>query len=342
MKHVVNHLVTAVALTTLAMPTLALEALPEEKGFSGFVNLGVGTGSIESNFLARIPGVDIDLGSETINDFDSPDDESITMPSLNLNVGYTFASGKTRVFLGSDLEDFLQFDRSTVLALRHDFDRVGRMQLSLLTSAYPGTEVWADPYVTGEKRKDTEFSSSGARFTWDKILGSNFEVKVTSRKREIDDERSGEGLGLSKAERKLLDREGDVSRAEVGYMLNFGNGRHFVRPSVAFIDYDLDGDAMSQDGYQAAVSWAFAPNKNFRWVNNVTFQSLEGDKKNPIFNEVSDEDTIGLASQMFFPGAFGWKKWTPNVSAIWADGDNDIDFNDSSGWMVSAGVFRRF
>ncbi len=337
-----KHTFKALALAALAMPALALEPLPEEKGWSGFVNLGISTGSIESNFLARLAGVDVDLGSETINDVGSPDDESITLPAANLSIGYTFASGKTRIFLGNDLEDFLQFDRSTVLALRHDFDRLGRTQVALLSSAFPGTEVWADPYVVGEKRKDTEFSSTGARLTWDKILGSNFEIKLTARDREIDDERSGQWLGLSAAERKLLDREGDVMRAELGYMIVMGGGKHILRPSVAFIDYDLDGDAMAQDGYEAGLSWAYSPSKRFRWVNNVIFQSLEGDARNPIFNEVSDEDVIGLATQMFFPGAFGLEKWTPNVSGIWSDADNDIDFNDKSGWMISAGMFRKF
>jgi hypothetical protein len=305
----------------------------------------VGTGSIESNFLARVSGIDVDLGDDTIQNFGSPDDESLTLPALNLNLGYTFSGGKTRVFLGNDLADFLQFDRTTLLALRHDFDNVGRFQLALLSSAFPSTEVWADPYVIGEKRKDTESSSTGGRITWDKIFGTNFEVKISSREKEIDDERSGQWLidrgELTPAEAKLLDREGDIMRAEVGYLFNFGDGTHLVRPSIAFIDRDLDGDAMAQDGYEAAIGY-FYNTKGFRWATNLMYQSLEGDKKNPIFNEASDEDVIGIGTQMFFPGAFGLEKWQPNISAIWADGDNDIDFNDSAGWMVNIGIARTF
>lgn len=333
----------AAVVSAIAMPALALEPMPKEPGFSGFVNLGAGTGSVESNFLARVAGIDVDLGDDTIQDFGSPDDESITLPSANLNLGYTFSNRKTRVFLGSDLEDFLQFDRSTLLALRHDFDRIGSFQLAFLTSAYPGTEVWADPYLLDQKRKDTESSSSGGRITWDRIFGSNFELKATAREREIDDENSGADprLGLSTAERKLLDREGDISRLELGYKFVLGDGNHIVRPSAAYIDRDLDGDAMAQDGYELALSYAYL-SSGLRWVNNVLYQSLEGDKVNPIFNDVNDEDVIGVASQMFFPGLFGFEKWEPNVSAIWAEGDSDIDFNDSKGWMISVGMFRTF
>ncbi len=332
------------ALTALALPAAALDEMPAP-GFNGYVNLGVGTGSIESNFLARVRGIDVDLGDDNLERFGSPDDESITLPAVNLNIGYTFSGGKTRVFLGNDLADFLQFDRTTLLALRHDFDSLGRVQAAILSSAFPATEVWEDPYVIGESRDETEFSSTGARITWDKIFGTQFELKVSARERDLDEERSGQWLvdrgELTPAEAKLLDREGDVMRADLGYLFSFGDGKHLLRPSVAYIDRDLDGDAMAQDGYEVALSYAFQ-RQNFRWVNNALFQSLEGDKENPIFGDASDEDVFALASQMFFPGAFGLDKWTPNISAIWADGDNDIDFNDSAGWMISVGMFRNF
>lgn len=336
---------TVIALAVAAatsMPALALDKMPEEAGFSGYVNLGAGTGSIESNFLARLSGVDIDLGDDTVTDYGSPDDEDFTMPALNLNLSYTFSSLKTQVSLGNDLADFLQFDRSTRLALRHDFDSLGRMQIALLSSAFPQTEVWADPYLLDESRKETERSSTGGRLTWDKILGSHFEFKVSSRKIEIDDERSGESLDLSKAQRQLLDREGDINRVELGYMFIMGEGRNILRPSVAYIDRDLDGDAMSQDGVEVGLTWLYNNKDNFRWVNNVVYTSLEGDKKNPIFNEVNDADQIGFASQMFFPGLFGLEKWEPNASFIWGDSDNDIDFNDATGWLFSVGIGRQF
>jgi hypothetical protein len=338
----VKKTVIALAVAAVSLPALALDKMPEEAGFSGYVNLGAGTGSIESNFLARLSGVDIDLGDDTITDFGSPDDEDITLPAVNLNLNYTFSNLKTQVSLGNDLADFLQFDRSTRLSLRHDFDSLGRMQIALLSSAFPKTEVWADPYELNKSRKETERSSTGGRLTWDKILGSHFELQVSSRTIEIDDERSGEDLGLSRAQRKLLDREGDINRVELGYMFIMGEGRNILRPSVAYIDRDLDGDAMSQDGVEVGLTWLYNNKENFRWVNNVVYTSLEGDKKNPIFNEVNDADQVGFASQMFFPTLFGLEKWEPNASFIWGDSDSDIDFNDGKGWMFNVGIGRQF
>jgi hypothetical protein len=335
----------AAIISAMAMPAIALDPMPEEAGFGGFVNLGVGAGSIESNFLARVPGVDVDLSSDTINGLGSPDDESIVLPAINYNLGWTFADKKTRVFLGSEVENFLRFESSTMLAVRHDFDNIGNMQLSLLASSVPGVEVWADPYLQGENRSNTEFSSTGGRFTWNKIFGSNFEIKASTRKIDIDNENSGAELVstgvITAAESKLLDREGDVAHFEVGYTAKFEGGTHLLRPAVAYIDRDLDGDAMSQDGVQLLLQYAYN-NSDIKWVNSVTYLKLDGDKVNPIFNKKNDEDAYGIISKMFFPGAFGLENWTPNVGVVWADADADIDFNSSKGWMVNAGMFYEF
>ncbi len=335
----------AAVISAMAIPALALDPIPEEAGFGGFVNLGVSGGSIESNFLARVPGVDVDLSSDTIHGLGSPDDENIVLPSFNYNLGWTFADQKTRVFIGSDLESFLRFETGTMLAVQHDFDNIGNMQLSLLASSAPGVEVWADPYLQGDNRSNTEFTSNGGRFTWDKIFGSNFEIKASTRKIEIDNENSGAQLVsngvITAAESKLLDREGDVARIEVGYVAEFDGGTHILRPAVAYIDRDLDGDAMSQDGVELLVHYAYQ-NSDIKWVTTATYQKLDGDKVNPIFNKVNDEDVYGIASQLFFPGAFGLENWTPNVGVVWADADADIDFNSSKGWVINAGMFYKF
>lgn len=331
----------ALALACACTPAFALDKLPDEPGFSGFVNVGVGTGSIETNMLARLAGIDLDLGDDTIDDFGSPDDESITTLALNLSLRYTFSNMKTQVSLGNDLADFLQFDRSTILALRHDFDTLGRTQVSLLSSAFPQTEVWEDPYVIGESRDETERSALGARFTWDKIFGTQFELKVQQREIELDEERSGQSLGLSRAQQRLLSREGDNFRSELGYLFNIDNGTHLIRPSVAYIDRDLDGDAMAQDGYEGGISYVYL-NGDITWANTLSYSSLEAGSENPIFEENHDSEQIVFATQLFVKGLFGLEEWEPNIAVMYGDSDSDIDFYDSKGWMVNVAIGRTF
>ena len=112
-------------------------------------------------------------------------------------VGYTFSNGKTRFFLGNDFRDYVQFDRSTVFALRHDFEGIGTMQLAYLSTPIANTEVYADPYQTDAKRESTDFNEDGLRITWDRIFGTGFELKVSLTETDLDRERSGQALELS-------------------------------------------------------------------------------------------------------------------------------------------------
>jgi hypothetical protein len=329
-----------VLLAGLALPAVALEPLPELPGWSGSVNIGAGYGNVESNFLARISGVDIDLGDDAVGGLGGPDDENIGLPALALDAGYTLKNKKTRLSIGNETSDFILFDRSTKLAVRHDFDGIGSVELAGLISSALQTKVWADPYAVGVSRDDTERSASGGRITWDKIMGSHFEVAATFRSFDIDDESSGEALGLGASERALLDREGDVYRAELGYLADLGGG-HVLRPRAVYIDRDLDGDAMAQDGFEVGVAYT-RTTANYRWVTDLAYSSLDGDTQNPIFGQINDADRVSFASKLFLPGLFGLQNWTPNIGVLYGEEDSDIDFNDTTVWMVNVSMHRRF
>ena len=337
-----KKLLTLPLLAGLSLPALALQPILEP-GFNGKVNLGFSGGEIESNFLAEIDTVDVDLGSEKIDSFDSPDSEDLTMAVANFDLGYTLASGKTRFSIGNDFSDFIEFDRTTRISVRHDFDSLGNMRLDLLSPPAFATEVYADPYQTDVNRDTTDMEVSGGRFTWDKILGTALELKLSAKSIDIDDEFSGQDgdLGLTSSQRQLLDREGDVMRVELGYLFSL-NDSNSLRPSVGYIDRDLDGDAMSQDGVYVALQHMYKSD-SIIWGTVVSYADLDGDKENPIFNDVNDSEAFAFATTMAFPGSIGFLgKWTPNIAATWADSDSDIDFNDSSIWMVSAALSRTF
>lgn len=324
-----------------ALPTWALGPLPETAGWSGFVSLGVGVGSLESNMIADVKVIDVDLGASSISDYGSPDDESFTVPAAALNVSYLFRDKKTLFSIGNDLANFLQFDRSTIISIRHDTDRAGRFQLALDSAAAIQTEVWEDPYLLDEDRKKTARDATGLRFTWDKIMGSQFELKALTRNIELDQESSGASLDLSVAERGLLSREGDWTRVELGYLFTFGGGEHLIRPHVAALDRDLDGAAMSQDGFEVGVSYV-RNTPVYGWATVVNFSSLDGDAVNPLFGGVNDADGFGFASQIFFKKLFGASAWQPNLSVAMGELDSDLNFYDSEGWMVTVGLNRRF
>ncbi|MEZ5501721.1 MAG: DUF2860 family protein [Halioglobus sp.] len=334
-----KKLTLALLFSGLATSALAMDPMPREAGFSGFVSLGAAGGLVKSNFLAQV--LNVDLSNDTIYVYDSPDQTNIIIPSFDYNVGYTFDSKKTRVYLGTAVENAIDFSSNTVLAVRHDFDALGSIELAGLAPSAAQVEVWSNPYLLGQKRKSTDFSSSGGRITWDKILGSEFELIANVRKINIDDELSGQDLGLTTAQQKLLDREGDVSRYELGYAARLSGGDLTVRPSVAYIDRNLDGNAMAQDGYELGVSFLY-DTPDYKWLNRAVYQDLNGDQENPIFNQKNDAQVYVLASELRILNPFGLDKWTTTLGVQWAENSADINFNKSSVAMFSARIGRSF
>ena len=135
-----------------ATTAYAIEPIPEESGFSGFLNLGAVYLDVESNTIA---GNDlVDVGKERIDSvFDSPDSESDVIPAINGEIAYTFASTRTQAYFGNSLEDYLRFDFSTLLGVRQELPDSSIVAASFVFSGIP-TEVWEDPYVANRDRDE--------------------------------------------------------------------------------------------------------------------------------------------------------------------------------------------
>lgn len=333
-----KKLLLPLAISALAMPALALDPMPKQDGFSGSLALGASGGSVDSNFLAKVIGVD--LSNEDIYVYDSPSQTDIIIPSFSFDLGYTFGNQKSRIYLTNVVEDSLEFSSNTALAFRHDFDSLGNIVLAGLAPGAAQTEVWENPYELGVDRDATERATSGGRLTWDQMFGTGLEFVADMRKVDIDEERSGQNLGLTAAEQDLLDREGDISSYTLGYTFNCSDNVR-VQPSVGYIDRDLDGKAMAQDGYELGVDLVYDAGA-YTWLNRVVYQSLDGDQENPIFNEVNDANVYRLASELNIPNPMGWNHWFATVGFTWADNQADIDFNKSSVALFTARIGRDF
>ncbi len=331
--------IKVLGLLALSLPcsTLALEPIPNKTGISGFVNLGAGIVRVESSYLAEAGGQD--LSDKTINDLGSPDDKTTGYPALAFELGYVF-NGKTHLYVGNKLEDFLRFDAVMQLGVRQDVGRWGRVGLAYLTTPLE-TKVWRDPYLTGERRFHTGRSSSGARINWDNIFGSGFEVRMSTRTKRIDDERSGDGQGLSATDIDSLDREGDINQIGARYAFKFKPSNVLVL-GVEYSDYDLDGSAMTYDGASLEANWLYSPNQRLSLVTNFAFGKYDYEADHPLFGDKADKDRLGLGVKAFYRELFGIKNWVANASLAYGDEDSDIGFFDSNILTVSAGFLYRF
>ncbi len=320
----------------------AVTIIPDKSGLSGYVNLGVGGIEYESNMISKLARGIVDVGDPVTSDINSsPSSETAVIPSANFELSYTFAGTRTQVYLGNLLEDFLTFDLTTRAGVRQAIGGAGILGLAYVRTSL-AADVWQDPYQTDVKRKDTERTGQGYRVSWEQMFGSGLAVDYASTEIDIDNERSGLGLGLATGERKLLDRNGDQNQFRVSYEFNLAEGKHILTPTLIYREADLDGRAMANDGYGAGFNYIYIHNPRWRWVFNAAYQDMGYDRPNPVYGEKDSAERYGASATVFYSAPFNWKAWALNVTAGYYQEDHDIDFYDASVSAFTVGMFRRF
>jgi len=102
------------------------------------------------------------------------------MPMFNFEFRYTFADSRTQIYAGNTLEDFLRFDLAAQAGVRQEMPDSSVVAASFVFSSIPA-EVWEDPYMANQSRKETDRSAQGLRLSWGNILDTNLDVRYTWR-----------------------------------------------------------------------------------------------------------------------------------------------------------------
>ena len=329
---------SCIVLSSLSGLSFALEPIPDEAGFSGYINMGIVGIKGESNMIAGNSMGDI--GRKTIDSLtDAPKTERDTLPMINGEIVYTFASSRTQVYFGNQLEDFIQFDLTTLLGIRHELSDKSLVAASYVFSSIP-TEVWEDPYLINQARSKTDRESKGIRLEWDKIAGTQFGLKYTYRNIDIDDEHSGISLALSPGDMDLLDREGKSHNVEISYRHNFENG-HVLQPKLNFTNRDLDGEAMSSDSWALGLTHLY-DTEQYSLITNLEWADGDFDKKNPIYNKTRNDNRLGGSFTAVYKKPFGLQDWNLLGSVAYYDSDSNIDFYDTTIKLFTISALYRF
>jgi hypothetical protein len=328
-------------------PAGAVDPIPNQAGFSGFVRPGVGYLDIESNMVAEFAG--FELSDDPISSLNkSNDGESTGIFLAPFNVGYTFDNLQTQVFLGTQLTDLARFDFTQQLGVKQKVGDYGLLQAGFIFTGIAG-EVWEDPYVVNQKRSTTDRDITGIQLAWDKILGSDLELTYTVRSIDIDDERSGVvqllGVSLTAPQLRLLERDGYQHSIEVLYLFKF-EGDHRLAPSFRFLGDDRDGDARANDMYTFKLSY-FYMGDPITVIANGAIGRADYDKTNPIYGKKQEDDIFGGGLTVFYTNPWDWSLWGSRPIRFYVEGgyyerDADIDFYDEKVVSATAGLMFRW
>jgi len=331
--------VSALALSIWVVPSLAIEPIPRQEGFSGVIGAGANYFNFKSNDIAKVAGIEV--SEKQTNSTDEPDSKSSALPSLNFDLRYTLGSSQTQFFLANELFDLVKLDSFTELGVRQQFSDRSILSVGVVYSGL--VKVYEDPYVQGADRGDTKRTATGVRVVYDKIMGSGLAVEAMYRKIKIDDEKSGTlgGLGLTPAEIDLLDREGKELSVGAQYTFMVGEGQAII-PAFTFINYDADGDAMTYKRYQFDATYAYR-SKEFDFALNLLFATTgDYDRANPVFNK-TEKDTVygGFAKGVYKNLAD--VQGMDLVGKVGAEAkDADIDFLNSQAVIAGLSLQYRF
>ena len=321
---------------------IAVPAIPDTDGWGGHVNVGAGAASSETNMIASLSS--FDLGDARISSLDeSASSEDLVLPVAQFELRYTLAENRTQFYLGNQAADYVNFELApslmTHLGIRQQIPEIGLVEIALGATTV-ALDVWKDPYLVGDKRSETERTTTGVHIAWDQILDSGFEFTWAWKDIELDDEDSGESLDLTAAEQRLLRREGDFNRWDLSYDWKISQ-RHRLVPSIGYVDRELDGDAMAEDGVVATLRHLWDLDR-WKLVTRLYYSDVESDEVNPIYDEERDKESLGASFTAFYSQPFGLKRWTANATVSYYDEDSNIDFYDANFMMVSFAMFYRF
>ena len=337
--------VTALAMALLcgANMAAALEPIPVESGFSGFIRPGFGYMKYKSNLVASFLGYK--LSDSKINSLtDSPNTKTRGIILAPFALQYTFASTRTQVFVGTDLRDLVRFDMSQQFGVKHDIGRFGVLEGGFLFSGIPA-RVWKDPYKIDQRRKDTVRRSNGARLAWDRVFDSNFQLQYTYRNIDLSHEKSGKFLGLSASERDRLDRNGDRHVAEAFYRFSFAE-KHRLVPQLIYARDNRDGDAMSSHTYDFQLTYAYFSHPVVLTLNG-TIGNADYDERNPIYDRTQDDDRYSVQGTLYYRNPWNWTLFGSDPISLYLGGayidvDSNIDFYDQELKMATAGLFFKW
>ncbi|MGF1869168.1 DUF2860 family protein [Photobacterium indicum] len=324
-------------MSSMMFAPFAYAALAPNEGISGNVTFLTGMTANSSN---------LDVGQsaeQTQTDlFSSGTTEASGMVAVLGSLQYTFGELKDKqFFLGTSRDDIITGTLAFEIGYRQQLKSGMIVDFSILPTLISG-EVWDDPYGIGAKRKETDLTGNVVRMQLSRIMGSNFHLDMAAGESDVKHEKTGlKGLNLTDEERALMTRERNYFYLKTGYQYLLKNWAGLLTPSANVFSSNSEGDALSFISFGAEISLA---NKieNHGFALTVSTAKRDYDEKNPIFNEVREDKDYGVFVAYEYTDILGYQNWSL-VSLLGAKTvKSNIDYYDSSQYLISLGLNYKF
>ena len=316
----------------------------QASGFSGHLSLGSVFASTRTNMVSSAGFGLLKLGDAAPDSLNGqPGARNGVLPAVAFSVRYAVPRTGTELFAGNSRGDTLQAESFLEGGVRQAIGAAGTLSLAYLYGL--SVNVWADPYATGVKRKETTRGSQGARLGWERVLGSALQVQATFRNIAIDREASGDLLNLSADDVGQLRRAGNTYEGELRYPFTLA-GVHRLTPALIYAREELQGEAMSANAYELRLGYAYRTRAFMAMLDGSIGRSTH-DRRNPVFRKTQADLRYAASATVVLRTPFGWapfgyQRWSLFATAGYTAADSNIDFYSASILDSGAGLSMEF
>lgn len=301
-----------------------------EAGWGFELHLGFAYGSSESQFSTDSENAitaDLESSGETIN-------STSLLPLGRLD--YTLSSLKTRFFLGQSGENIVRGQSQLEVGVSHMLGEQEFLEVAYFPKLPGLSKTWEDPYVTGKAREKTHQSAQGFRVRWKNALNTPFTLRYGYASSDIDDELSGQFLGLSQSQRSKLDRNGDYHRLTGEYVIFTDDSSKFT-PVFSYTRGDTDGRAVGYDGFRMGLETSRVFRKRHFTSIYLDYEHRKHLESNPVFNKKQKDNEYGITATYRYLAPFGWEHARIIALAKYDISTSNISFYETRGAGISIG-----
>ena len=320
---------TLVALS--AHKTMALGQIDNEAGWGFRLYVNLGYGSTKSQFDTdsdnAITG-DLDSSGKKVND-------TRLFPLGRLD--YTLANLKTQFFLGQSGENIVRGQSQVEVGFAHMLGEQEFLEVAYFPKLLDPGKTWEDPYVTGKKRKKTDQSVEGFRLRWENAMDTPLTLRYGYASSDIDDELSGDFLGLSHAQRSRLDRNGDYHRLSGEYRV-FTSDTTKVTPILSYTRGNTDGRAVGYDGLRIGLEGSHVIQNRHATSIFLAYEHRKHLDSNPVFDKKQKDNQFNITASYSYIAPFGWERARIIALAKYRRSTSNISFYETKGAGISIGL----
>ena len=336
MKNSWKYIGIGVFLSLSAQQVMAVGQIDDEAGWGIKIYLNYGYGSRRSQF-------NTDSDNAVTPDLESSGEKNTgtsLFPLVRLN--YTLSNLKTQFFLGQAKDNIvrgllqLEAGAAHMLGEKELLEIAYSPKLLGFDKLLGSSKTWEDPYVTGIARNKTDISAQGIRIRWKNAMDTPFTLRYGYASSDIDDELSGQFLGLSESQRSKLDRNGSYHRLTGEYTV-FASDSTKLTPVLSYTRGDTDGRAVGYDGYRVGLETSHVIRKRHFTSLFLDYEYRKFLESNPVFNERQKDNEYGITATYSYLAPFGWKNMRIIALAKYVRSTSNISFYEIKNAGVSIG-----